>query len=58
MFMQKKKKKSDFLGQCSLYLQQNLFVLQEILSAAFFGNMQFSWWETTHKQSALPKEAF
>lgn len=54
----KKKKSSNFLGQCSLYLQQNLFILQEILSAAFFGNMQFSWWETTHKRSALSKEAF
>lgn len=54
----KKKKSSNFLGHCSLYLQQNLFILQEILSAAFFGNMQFCWWETTHKRSALSKEAF
>lgn len=57
MFL-RKKKSSNFLGQCSLYLQQNLFILQEILSAAFFGNMQFSWWETTHKWSVLSKEAF
>lgn len=31
------------------WLQQNLFILQEIIAAAFFGNMQLSWWETTHK---------
>lgn len=54
----RRNKSSNFLGQCSLYLQQNLFILQEILSAAVFGNMQFSWWETTHKWSALSKEAF
>lgn len=57
-FYDYEKKKSNFLGHCSLYVQQNLFILQEIISAAFFGNMQFSWWETTHKQHALPKEAF
>lgn len=41
-FMFLKKKSCNFLGQRSLYLQQNLFILQEILSATFFGNVQFS----------------
>lgn len=59
MFLEKQTNKTKGLSRAVFPVcQQNLFILQEILFAAFFGNMQFSWWETTHKQSALPKEAF